>query len=119
MKPRKRYEYIVSGNTRGAEQEPALAHTPKEADVAILGAVAGALGKLGCVKEDGSLDKVEATIYIKSAKQKSYSMTAYSVSKFGIIRELLNSDEHIASVTVRRLSSTRRFVEWTVTKVPA
>jgi hypothetical protein len=71
------------------------------------------------VKEDGSLDRVEATIYIKSAKQKSYSMTAYSVSKFGIIRELLNSDEHIASVTVRRLSSTRRFVEWIVTKVPA
>lgn len=119
MKRKKRYEYIVSGNTRGVEQEPALAHTPKEADVAILGAVAGALGQLGYVKEDGGLRNVEATIFINSAKQKSYFTTAYRVSDFGTTRELLNSDEHIASVTLRRLSSTHSFAEWIVTKVPA
>ena len=119
MKPRKRYEYIVSGNSRGVEQEPALAHTPRQADVAILGAAAGTLGQLGYVKEDGSLKNVEATIYLNSAKHKSYSKTAYSVSEFGTIRELMNSDEHIASVTLRRLSSTHTFAEWIVTKVPA
>ena len=109
--------FIVSGNVNGNEREPLLRTSAARADVAITGTVLGALGEMDYVKEDGSIKDCIVVEMTVASKKGSCCHGPWKATDFAEIIDQSNRDEHVTNITLRHRRSSRKFAEWTVTKV--